>query len=422
VSDAAREGLPRVLVVGGPPFNSLVGAGVTLTGLFGGWPRDRLADAYEGDAVPETAICDRFHALSRFPEASSNKWVRQGQILSRLVRRKADASAFFGRVSHDLDAFVREFRPEAIFMELASLAAVDVVIELSRRYRIPYAIHVPDDWMPTWPRYAYRNPAHRPAVEFMNWRLQRRLVPLMRGASATLAISDSLADTLSARYGRPFSVAYNAVDPAAWPASPPREVPPGDPVRLVYSGSVFSYGQSESLFEIGHSVARLAAEGVPVRLDVYTQHHDDPTVRAALPLGAAVALHPLVPRAELGDNLRAADVLLLPTNFDVTSIEFIRHSMPGKMAEYLMAGRALLAYGPSEVEQVRFVQEHGCALVVDHHGAPDLDAAIRRLATDSTLRADLATRARSAGLEVFDLNRVRATFEETMTAMVRRTA
>lgn len=417
-----REDLPRVLVVGGPPFNSLVGAGVTLTGLFGGWPRDALANAYEGDAIPETAICDRFHALSRFPGASKNKWVRQGQILSRLARRESDASAFFGRVSHDLDAFVRELRPEAMFMELSSLAAVDIVIELSRRFRIPYAVHVPDDWMPTWPRYHYRNPTHRPAVEFMNWRLQRRLVPLMRGASATLAISDSLARTLSARYGRSFSVAYNAADPAAWLAVPPREVPDGEPVRLVYSGSVFSYGQSESLFEIARSVARLAAEGVPVRLDVYTQHHGDAEVRSAMPVGLAVALHPLVPREELGDNLRAADVLLLPTNFDPMSVQFIRHSMPGKMAEYLMAGRALLAYGPPEVEQVRFVQERGCALVVDHHGAPDLDVAIRRLATDAPLRVDLAARARRAGLEVFDLNRVRADFERTMTAMVRRPA
>jgi len=409
-------------VVGGPPFNSLVGAGVTLTGLFGGWPRDRVADAYEGDATPDTAICDRFHSLNRFPDAASNKWKRQAQILSRVARRQADASAFFGRVSRPLDAFVQEFRPDAIFMELASLAAIDVVLELSRRYRIPYAVHVPDDWMPTWPRYQYANPALRPAVEFMNWRLQRRLRPLMRGASATLAISDSLADTLSARYRRPFTVAYNAADPAAWPEVPPREVPAGEPVRLVYSGSVFSYGQSESLFQIARSVARLAAEGVPVRLDIYTQHHADTEVRAAIPVGPAVALHPLVPRAELGDNLRAADVLLLPTNFDPASIAFIRHSMPGKMAEYLMAGRALLAYGPPEVEQVRFVQEHGCALVVDHHGAPDLDAAIRRLATDAALRGDLAARARRAGLEVFDLNRVRADFERTMTAMVRRPA
>jgi glycosyltransferase involved in cell wall biosynthesis len=410
-----------VLLVGGPPFNMNIGAGVTLTGLFGGWPRTHLADAYEGDGAYDTAICDRFHSLDRFPGAPSNKWLRQAQILSRLARRRADSSVFVGRVSRGLAEFVEEFQPEALFIELSSLSAIDVVIELSRRYRLPIAVHVPDDWMPTWPRYQYRSPAHRPVVEFLNWRLQRRVKALMRDASAHLAISQSLADTLAARHGRPFHVAYNAADPARWPDIAPRDVPSGEPLRIVYSGSIFSYGQTQSLVETAHAVARLAASGLPVRLDIYSQHHDDAEIRAAIQPGPAVGLYPLVAREALGDNLRAADVLLLPTNFDQTTVDFIRYSMPGKMAEYLMAGRALLAYGPMEVEQVRFVREHDCAVVVSEHRPAALEEAIRTLVEDARLRSRLASRARAVGLEVFDLRRVRANFERVMTAMVRGT-
>jgi len=408
-----------VLLVGGPPFNMNVGAGVTLTGLFGGWPRTHLASAYEGDVRYDTAICDRFYSLNRFPGASGNKWVRQLQLLSRLALRRADTSVFVGRVSRGLTEFVEDFRPEALFIELSSLSAIDVVIELSRRYRLPIAVHVPDDWMPTWPRYEYRSLAYRPAVEFLNWRLQRRVNALMREASAHLAISQSLADTLAARHGRPFHVAYNAADPPRWPDVAPRDVPPGEPLRIVYSGSIFSYGQTQSLVETAHAVARLAASGLPVRLDIYSQHHDDAAIRAAIQPGPAVGLYPLVPREELGDNLRAADVLLLPTNFDQTTVDFIRHSMPGKMAEYLMAGRAVLAYGPVEVEQVRFVREHECAVVVTEHRVAALEEAIRSLVEDASLRARLARRARAVGLEVFDLRRVRADFEQVITAMVR---
>ncbi|MGE3961921.1 MAG: hypothetical protein AB7F65_09600 [Dehalococcoidia bacterium] len=415
----ARESLPRTLVVGGPPFNPNVGAGVTLTGLFGGWPRDALADAYEGLDPPDSPICDRFHPLSRTDALPSNKWLRQLSLVRQVLNRDADANVLFGRVGRRLDRFVSDFAPEAMFMELSSLSSIDIVLELARRYRIPFAVHVPDDWTPTWPRYAYRAPWMRPAVEVLNRRLQYRVPALMREASVHLAISDSLAGALSARHGRPFGVAYNAVDPTDWPDRPPREVPAGDAVRIVYSGSVFSYGQSQSLADTAEAVRRLAARGIPVRLDVYTQHHADLEVRALLRPGAHVALLPLVPREALGDNLRAADVLLLPVNFDETTLRFIRYSMPGKMAEYLMAGRALLAYGPPEVEQIRFARDHECAFIVDRPSSAALEEAIAALVGDPPLRADLGARARATGLEVFDLRRVRADFERRMVQMVR---
>lgn len=420
VSGPPRESLPRVLVAGGPPFNSTVGAGVTLSGLFGGWPRDRLADAYEGDLTPDPAIAGRFYPLTPRHVTGRNKWTRQARLLGDVVTGRADSSVLIGRVSPALHEFVREFRPEAIFLELSSLSAIDIVLALATHYRIPYAVHVPDDWMPSWPRYAFRSAKARPAVEVLNWRLRRRLRPLMAGARAHFAISDSLGATLSSRYGVPFRTAYNAVDPAGWPDVPPRDPPPGVPVRVVYSGSVFSYGQSESLADVARAVSRLHGEGVPVRLDVYTQHHEDAAVRASLAPGAAVGLYPLVPREALGENLRDADVLLLPVNFDAMTHQFIRYSMPGKMAEYLMAGRALLAYGPPDVEQTRFVQAHDCAYLVPRRDPRALEAALRLLATDAALRAGLGARARRTGLDVFDLREVRAAFESAMVDLVRR--
>jgi len=403
--------LPRVLVVGGPPFNSRVGAGVTLTGLFGGWPRERLADLFEDDLEPEHTICDRFYSL-RPPGLRGSRVVRQLRLLAMLAMGRVDMTVYGGRPTRRLREWVDAFAPDIVFLELSSLAGLDIALALARERRVRLVVHVPDDWMPNWPGNVLRNPAYAPVTRLINRRLQRRLVDLFGATSMCLAISDSLGAALSARYRQPFRTAYNCVDPAEWPDVPP--APHEGPTRFVYSGSVFAYGQSDSLFEIAEAVAALAAEGVPALLEVYTQHHTDPAVRGRFPASPAVRLHDLVPRAALGDNLRAADVLLLPTNFDANSTQFLRYSMPGKMAEYLMSGRAVFAYGPPEVEQVSYLAARDCAELLTTHDPGALRDRIRRLATDEAHRLDLGRRARAAGLRDFDLNAMRARFEGWM--------
>lgn len=415
--DAAGD-LPRVLVIGSEPFNPYVGAGVTLSGFFGAWPKDRLADVYEGLADPDLEFCRHYYSLHLKPPFPANRALRQLLLAWRMFRGLADMTVYGGMPSPALRRFVEEFRPDVMFLELSSLATMDLTLSLSRRYGIPFIVHVPDDWMPRWPMNVISQPLYGPATWLINRRLLARLPMLMRRATVRLAISQSLADALAERYGVPFGVAYNCVPPTAWADTPVPERAFGEPIRVVYSGSIFPYGQSESLAEVADAVRALHDDGAPICLDIYTQAAADPALRARYASDPAVRVLPLLPREQFKQNLLDADVLLLPTNFDPTTIAFLRYSMPGKMAEYLMAGRPVLAYGPPEVEQVRYLQARGCGIVVAEHSPTSLCEALRRLATDAELRRDLGARARAAGEVDFDLS----SMQEHVAALVTRVA
>jgi hypothetical protein len=53
---------PRVLVVG-QPFDRTSGGGITLSNVFEGWPRDRLAAAVVSDRDLTFDVCDRYYVL-----------------------------------------------------------------------------------------------------------------------------------------------------------------------------------------------------------------------------------------------------------------------------------------------------------------------------------------------------------------------
>jgi len=105
-------------------------------------------------------------------------------------------------------------------------------------------------------------------------------------------------------------------------------------------------------------------------------------------------------------------------NFDRVSTEFIRLSMPGKVAEYVLSGTPILVYGPPNVAQVASALGQGWAQVVSHRDPIQLSAAINALLTDALLRDRLARRARQVGLELFNLPVQRTRFEQALTALV----
>jgi hypothetical protein len=61
----------------------------------------------------------------------------------------------------------------------------------------------------------------------------------------------------------------------------------------------------------------------------------------------------------------AADLLFLPLSWNTKSQIIIDTATPGKLTDYLIAGRPMLVHAPSSSCVVRYTKEANCALVVD---------------------------------------------------------
>jgi hypothetical protein len=430
------EVLPRVLFITPAAFNHISGGGITFSNLFRGWPRDRIATAHS-DATPvATDICRHYYRLdgreivnwsvlprlrsgpdSAAVEASARpggaapapfRWIKNVVFGDGLPER--------GVLTPSLAAWIEEYRPEVIYTILGGIGMMELVDQVQRRFELPLVVHFMDDWQSA----IYRGGL----LSILQRRRMRALIGrLVATATVRLGICNAMCAAYAGRFGRPFESFQNTVDVARWSPLAKRDSAAGRPVRLLYAGSVLGFAQAASLVECCEAVAALRREGFPIMLDIYGPPAHTAPLRDRLLRDEAIRLHDVLSDDDsYFRSLAAADILLLPVNFDAHSVRYIRLSMPTKVPSYLVSGTPILVYGPAGTAQVDYARSAGWGHVVDRQDRTALMTAIKRLAGDPALRRELSATARCIAAERHDSATVRIGFQAALAAAARQTA
>jgi glycosyltransferase involved in cell wall biosynthesis len=428
--------LPRVLFVTPAAFNQVTGGGITFGNLFRGWPRDRLATVHN-DRVPVSHdVCSTYYELTGAelalpavlrrlrprPPAPGGAVTPGGSAGSYNLLRRAKYVVFGdglperGHLSAALESWIEAFRPELLYTILGNNAMMELIDRIRRRFALPLVVHFMDDWQSAIYRGGLLSAIER--------RRMRRLIGTLVGAaSVRLGIGDSMCQEYQHRFGQPFLAFQNTVDVARWRAVAKRDLAVGQPLRLLYTGSVLGFAQAESLVACCAAVAALRREGMAIELDIYSPPEQTGPLRARLACDEAIRLHDVIADdAVYFRTLAAADILLLPVNFDAHSVRYIRLSMPTKVPSYLVSGTPVLVYGPAGVAQVEYARAAGWGHVVDVPDPALLRAAIKHLAGDRNLREALSQTARRIAAERHDDATVRAAFRAALSSAVGRAA
>jgi len=174
--------------------------------------------------------------------------------------------------------------------------------------------------------------------------------------SGIVAVTPPRAETLRNRYPQvPVHVVYNGFDPDDYPSA--RQLPaPTSPreLHLVHTGTLLN-GRRDAR-PLLEAVARMTNRECHLRLDMYGD--DTPEVRDAVATScpsAAVVIHRKVTRTEALSAMTAADVLVAIMWNDVRGAPDI----PGKVFEYIGAGRPILVIGPPGNEAQKLVERTG---------------------------------------------------------------
>lgn len=188
---------------------------------------------------------------------------------------------------------------------------------------------------------------------------------------------------------------------------PPRPASgcPGSPMRFAFCGNLVSC--KDAAARLSEAVARAPNAS----LSIYSG--DAPASLRRMGMLRPGTEHRTVPRDEILELLRQADVVLLPHSFEYPEAagDEFRTIFPTKTIEYLISGRPILAHSPADAFLTKFLKENECALVVDR---PDVDAlceAIERLRCDSALRSRLVRNALTTAQQ-FQASRVAAEFRK----------
>jgi glycosyltransferase involved in cell wall biosynthesis len=426
---------PRVLFVTPNAFNHFTGGGITFSNLFRGWPKDCLATVHN-DEVPTTDdVCDRYFVVGR----AEMDLFAPLRVVRALVKRRAHAGGaenrgatappgrggIVARLQGDsapqrvrltvaLDRWIADFRPELLYTILGSNAFMALTAAIRRRFNLPMVVHMMDDF----PTSNYRRGAFAPIERAL---MRRLLADNFRAATARMGICADMCTAFSQRYGHPFVPFQNCVDVERWrPLVRTGSAVVGSTVRLLYYGSVFANAQLESLADLCRSVARLSEGGMPITFEIAAPAWQVAPYRGALAIHKAISLvEPTEDDREYFAALAAADVLVLPVNYDAETVDYIRYSMPTKVPAYMASGTPILVYGPRGVAQADYAGRDGWGHVVSERDPQALDEALRRILSDGALRETLRLRAQALASANHDSVQVRTKFQEALKSAAR---
>jgi glycosyltransferase involved in cell wall biosynthesis len=397
------------LVVGHTPFGRTTGTVITLSNLFGGWPRDRVAQIHTAAVAPSVEVCERYF---RFQPHDAGYYAKRllgwdtdspGQATPAIAALRAGADrrpALAGllgavcaaadtgpfRISPDFRAWIRDFRPDVVYSMLGSVRLMKVAVAVAETCDVPLVPHFTDDWPATLHATGRLAALARPTVRAHVRRVIRR-------APFGLGISQTMAEAYERRYGIAFRTFANCVDddafaPSSGDAIRTPEVISPDVMNLVYVGALH-LGRADPLVRIATALDGLNASGPRVRLTVHAPEEDLVRYGGAFVGRAHIHLPGPLASDEVPRALRAADVLVHVESFRPEHRRYVRYSLSTKLPQDLAAGRPILGVGPPEVASMAHIRSARAGIVV---GADDADALVEpltRLSRDTELRGRL---------------------------------
>jgi glycosyltransferase involved in cell wall biosynthesis len=437
---------PRLLVVTANAFGQQTGTGISLTNLFKGWPRDKVANLHREYAAPDRTVCDRFFYLSEeempwHPSiarlAGAVRWLRgvsqknaatggaqavspeprqttdetrAPQLpLSRLLpQRVVDRLVVGGIVdcrteaelTDELRAWMDDFRPQVVYSNLGDLGFLKLVRLIAERYQIPTAVQMSDDW----PNGRYRSVFSR----WLRARMESELRLALARARLRFGICDAMCRAYEKRYGVPFRTCISPVETEDWLEQAKNEWSYSGSFRVVYMGTVHPLAQLTSLMDAGRAISEMRLDGTQIRLEILTPQMFTADLRRTFRGLPAVQVNDSPASSQAASVLASADLLLIPANFDRASLRYIRYSLPAKSIAYMVSSCPVLVYGPPNIPPVEYARNEGWGFVVDTPSPSKLKQAMATLMRDEALRKSLGLRGREVAVRNHDGKRLRA--------------
>jgi glycosyltransferase involved in cell wall biosynthesis len=428
---------PRVLIFG-QPFNNYSGGGITLTNLFKGWPKDKIAVAYLGHGLSNitTDICGTYYQLGKeehkwkfpfnlfqktFPSGLKSFEQKTGTHLSRhnsQVRNKFVNRFFYPllkwlglfhsmskiSLSHKLKQWLSEFKPEVLYVQVASRETLLFASQLVDYLDIPSVNHAMDDWPST---------VRTKGLFKYYWyeKIDTELKQFIDKVDLNFSISEAMSDEYYRRYKERFIPFHNPVDSEVWLPHVKKSYDLNkEKVNILYSGRI-GIGITESLMDVASAIDTIKNESVSINLHIQT-FMKDPAILNKLEKFRCVVINPFSAYEQLPEIFSAADILLLANEFNVKGLVYLKYSMPTKASEYMISGTPVLLYAPKETAISKFFMKNHCGCCVTERSSVELRNALDHLINDENYRSELGQNAVALAMDKFDQVKVRNEFQQ----------
>lgn len=432
---------PKILIVG-QSFNKKSGGGVTISNLFTGWPKDRLAVASNANLLSglDTSVCNTYYQLGYndklhpFPlnlilpkikcgllqvnetqsqntaatAAASGKYKFIYNLLLALLNFFGVYNLFYKlKITKEFKQWLAAYNPDVIYTQLASLELIRFVNDVKSLTKKPVAIHMMDDWPLT---------INKPGLLYAYWQnvIDREFRKLLNKTELFLTISDTMAEEYENRYGKKSLPFHNPIDIVFWKPHTAKDYSATDSFSILYAGRI-GFGIAQSIADIAAAVNQVSKTNKKLLFQIQTADVEE--LKKLVTFSDHVKWVQPVAYNQLPQKFSEADLLLLPQDFDEKSVRFLKFSFPTKVSEYMISGTPILVYGDERTGLTKYALKENWAYVVTNNNNTSLVNAINELIANEALRKSLAQTAQNIALQREDAAIVRENFRKTFIAV-----
>lgn len=427
---------PRLLIFG-QTFNNFSGGGITLTNLFKGWPKEKVAVLSYPYMLhnSSTGLCSNLYQLGneeikyKFPMSLIKQKFPSGQIEitdkevipvlreNRKLRHQISsivlnpALRWTGLIhcvssltlSSKLKHWLINFRPEIIYIQISnreSILFANIIIDY---LQVPSVLHMMDDWPSTISsRGLFKKIWQR--------KIDNEFRTLLDSVTICLSISDAMTEEYLRRYKRVFKPFHNPVNISVYNRTEVvNKRPLNNEYRVLYFGRI-GVANRKSLLFFAKAISRGFLNPLNIRLDIFSKDIDEDKIRVLRDY-ENVKLNPAVNHNSIPGLIQHYDILLLPLDFTGEGLTFARFSMPTKASEYMLSGKPILIFAPGETAVSKFFSENNCGYCVDKEDGNMIEIALKALLFDIEYIQMITSNAQKIAREKFDGDKVRYAFQ-----------
>lgn len=399
----------RVLIVSHNAFGKINNMGKTLLSYFSDFQPEEIAQFYIYSEVPaDDSVCrnyyrftDRDALKSLIPFCSCGRVFRQDEMRSESsgsevdsgvtgavyqIGQKRTAGVFVARntlwklarwETKQLWNWVDDFAPDVIFFASGDYSfAYDIALAVADHTGKPLVVLCVDDF------YLYNRNEKTALGRMTHRRFMKTVRRTMERARELYVITESMKREYEKLFGKPCRVLHTPAEK--------KEVPVQAQCQISYIGNL-ALKRHQQLIEMGQALKDLGAPGCPEMIDVYSGECD-PEILKTLTEENGIRFHGMISPEEVLDVMGRSMAVIHTESFDADMIQLVRFSVSTKIAESLMYGPCLIAYGPEGVASMDYLEENGAAYVIS---SPDeLAEGLRKILTDAALRERIVKNAR----------------------------
>lgn len=168
-----------------------------------------------------------------------------------------------------------------------------------------------------------------------------------------------------------------------------------DASRVSYIGNL-SCGRYKTLLELGRAISEINDDTLTKVIDVYSGSKEAEYI-SPLKNAPGINFRGAIPAEQVPEVMSESVMVIHTESFDPAMKELVRFSVSTKIAESLMYGPCLLAYGPEGIASIDYLKENNAAYVISR--PEDLEKGLEKILTNKELREQIVRNARALALK-----------------------